>query len=299
MTESDKQKIIDVILEREALKKYSKLQRLFKDPIRTIPYYILASLTRVRPYKVSFKTLWGDKISGYLPNASTFLYHGYAEANLTNFLLKKLRDSDVFIDGGANIGFYSLLASNLMPVGSVHSFEPTPSTFKNLGENTKNKRNIFINDNALSDRVQEIKFIDYGAGFSAFNSTTKRSIVELKNKGREITVETISLDQYCEGKKINPTFIKFDLEGSEYPALLGSKRIITRNKPLISLEVAGDKEWIENIQKSHKFLISNNYKPYSINNDGSLEKHSLEDSYKYDNLIYVPKEKENLFHDNN
>lgn len=295
-------KIIEKIIKRETLKDISKLKRLLKDPLRTAPYYLLASLARIKPFIVRFKTLWGDTMTGDLPNANTFIYYGYAEANLTNFIIKNLKENNTFIDGGANIGFYTLLAAKLVGnKGQVHSFEPTPKTFQILKHNTTFKKNVEINKLALLDREGEVEFIDYGIGYNAFNSINKRlNIKEILGRECRIKIKTTTIDSYCGRKNISPDFIKLDLEGSEYSALLGSENTIRDRRPIISIEVAGGKEWIDNIRKVNTLLKRYNYSAFSIKIDGSLNTHgNLESSYTYDNLIYIPEEKIDRYYDNN
>jgi FkbM family methyltransferase len=51
------------------------------------------------------------------------------------FLLRYLRDSDSFLDIGANVGVYSLLAASKIKSGSIYSFEALPKNFTRLKEN--------------------------------------------------------------------------------------------------------------------------------------------------------------------
>ena len=127
MTNEERTKLIEVISQREILRPLSRLARLIRKPIRTLPFYVLAALGHIKPFLISFKTLWGTKMTCYLPEGNTFFYYGYCEANLTNFLLRYIKQDSVCIDVGAHVGFYSMLLSKLVgPRGAVHSFEPTP-----------------------------------------------------------------------------------------------------------------------------------------------------------------------------
>jgi FkbM family methyltransferase len=285
----DKEKIKKHIINIEKLRNKNKLERFLYKPFKTFFYYILASMARIRPFNIKFKTLWGDKMYADLPNGNTFFYYGYPEANLTNYLINNIKTDTVFIDGGANLGFYSMLVSKLVDnKTTIHAFEPTPSTFKKLKLNTNNK-NIKLNNCALLDTEKKINFIDYGLGYNSFNSIFKRDVnfvKALNKRGSEIEVVSTTLDLYCEKNKIIPSFIKLDLEGSEYYAIQGSIKTITKYKPDISLEVAGDDEWSENIHKSDYILKELGYKSFKINLDGSIESHDLKDKYSYDNLIY-------------
>src|SRR5437764_11855742 len=69
-----------------------------------------------------------------------------------------LRLGDRVVDGGAHIGYLTLLASRCIgPSGEVHAFEPVPRTFAALGENVRLNRatNVRTNRGALAARAGE------------------------------------------------------------------------------------------------------------------------------------------------
>lgn len=286
-----RKKIIEIIRQRETLRKLRRAKRLVKAPIRTFVYYVLASLSHIKPYKLTFSTLWGTKMTSYLPEGNTFYYYGYCEANLTNFLLRFLKEGDVVLDVGAHVGFYSMLASALVgEKGSVHSFEPTPWTYEILKQNTEKLSNVTLNSNAVSDKKEEISFKDYGHGYGAYNTAHKDGST-LKKKSKTVTVETIVLDDYCKERSIRPDFIKLDAEGYEYAILQGMKSILEDERPIVTLEVAGGEGWAENCKKSINLLLSKKYKPYEMSLDGFISPHIIKKNYEYDNLLFIPEEK--------
>jgi len=279
---------------------HSRLKRFLKSPVKTFLFFILAYFSYRRPFKVRYKTFWGDKMSFYLPEGNAIYYYGFFEANLTNFFLNFLKEGDVFFDVGAHVGYYSVLASVLVgEKGFVHSFEPTPRTFNSLKKNLQNKNNVFVNNNAVLNTETEISFIDYGAKYSAFNSFQKRTGVgtSFLKKGTEIRVKTISLDNYCNIKNTKPNFIKIDAEGAEYLILEAMDHILEKIKPVVSIEVAGGEEWKDNCSKSINFLKEKDYLAFEITLEGLLIPHEQKEVYSYDNLIFVHKEKIHLITD--
>src|SRR5205823_8966527 len=63
-------------------------------------------------------------------------YFGVWEPHLTRWIVRRLVCGDAFIDVGANVGYYSLLASKLVGTsGSVVAIEASPATFKILQSN--------------------------------------------------------------------------------------------------------------------------------------------------------------------
>ena len=78
--------------------------------------------------------------------ASSLLVNGTYEPELLKEIKTSLNIGSNFIDGGANIGFFSLVASKIVgPSGVIISFEPTPLTSSYLKKNIKinNINNIF------------------------------------------------------------------------------------------------------------------------------------------------------------
>lgn len=320
MNPDQKEKIIKTILEREKLRPLSRLQRLIKAPLRTLPFYVIASLTRITPFKLTFKTLWDDPMTCYMPEGNTFLYYGSCEANLTNFLIKNLKPGQTVIDIGAHVGFYSMLSSRLVEKmtekdessrhddrsqdeqvrssynGQVHSFEPTPWTFSLLKKNTKSRANIFVNNFAVSDSKSIIQFFDYGPGFGAFNTSDQKGAPALNKQKTLVEVQTVSIDEYCHEHTLKPDFIKLDAEGAEHLILKGMTETMKNARPMISLEVAGDEQWKENREKCFEILKQHRYKPYDIHVDGTLEPHTPRAEYTYDNLIFLADSRAAVLH---
>jgi hypothetical protein len=180
MINLNRQSLIATVLAHEALRPLSRVARLLRDPLHAFPYYLLATLSHIKPYRISFRTLWGTRMTCYLPEGNTFFYYGYCEANLTNFFIRYVEQGMTIIDVGAHVGIYSMLNSELVgQSGSVYSFEPTPWTFRILTENTKKLPNVTIYNQAISETKQTLTFADYGPGYGAYNSANKSGAPDL------------------------------------------------------------------------------------------------------------------------
>jgi FkbM family methyltransferase len=124
-----------------------------------------------------------------------------------------LRENDNFVDVGANIGVYSVLASGVSKANSF-SFEPLPSTFSRL------KRNI--NYNYLSDKVT---LFNNGVGdkneklFFTNNLDAINHVVS-NSEGNTLSVDVNTLDFFLNGKSAH--FLKVDVEGYEEFVLRGA-----------------------------------------------------------------------------
>lgn len=137
---------------------------------------------------------------------------------------KILRRGDVFVDLGANIGFFTLLAARQVgDTGKVFAFEPTPGTRTLLSRN--------VLDNGYSDRVvvEEVAVSDTRkiVRFNVTSLSEYNSIVaDATTAEGTIEVKAISLDEYFDEKKqARVNLIKMDIEGQELPAMHGFKRI--------------------------------------------------------------------------
>jgi FkbM family methyltransferase len=295
MNTKERKELIDTIIKREQLRLLNRTSRLLHDPINALPYYILATCARIKPFRMTFKTLWHTHMTCFLPEGNTFYYYGYCEANLTNFFTRYTQEGMVCMDVGAHVGIYSMLFSELTgKKGSVHSFEPTPWTFELLKENTKKLSNVHINNNAIAETKRTLIFADYGPGYGAYNSAHSGGAPALDKQPDISQIDSISLDNYCSQNSIIPNIIKIDSEGFEFEVLSGAKSLLldyNKQRPLVTIEVANGEEWADNRNKAFAFLQSANYTAYEINVSGHITPHHERTMYEYDNLLFIPTER--------
>ena len=197
------------------------------------------------------------------------------------------------IDIGAHVGIYSMLGSELVgQSGSVHSFEPTPRTFALLKKNTAALKNVTINNAAIAATPGTLTFADYGPGYGAYNSASSAGAQDTTRTPVTLSVPSRSLDTYVNERNLVPNLIKIDAEGFEYEVLEGASHLISPEgqRPVVTIEVAGAGGWADNRTRSFAFLTERDYRPFSINPDGTISPHTLQDSYTYDNLLFIPAE---------
>lgn len=152
----------------------------------------------------------------------------FREMDVHQAILGNLRSGDVFIDGGANIGYYTILGARIVgPAGSVMAIEAAESTAEHLAYNLKiNKiNNVTIVNKAIQDNP-EIDSISLGIakgnyGMATVVNTDKNSFSEKLNVG------AITIDQVCNSYD-RLRMIKLDVEGAERVALLGAKKTLAR-----------------------------------------------------------------------
>jgi FkbM family methyltransferase len=131
-----------------------------------------------------------------------------------------VKEGDVVFDIGANVGFYSLLASHCVgPTGQVQAFEPLPENLAYLEKHFRLNHctNVSIHCVAVSDRSAKLCF-QRGGGY--------RSIGRLSEQG-DLEVKAISLDEfvYHDGNR-PPNVVKIDVETAEFHVLRGAERLL-------------------------------------------------------------------------
>jgi len=173
------------------------------------------------------KTKEGNFIEVFLDSQMDCSYFNL-RFKINNIILAEinnLKESDNFLDIGANIGYYSLIASKKIGnYGRVYSFEPSNREFKRLLKNIElnNCSNIIPTNIALSNSNSEIDF-SIAQGHTGLNSII---IEDMSVKKISQVVKTMSLDNYfnSENKKFN--LVKIDVEGAELLVLEGMKSIL-------------------------------------------------------------------------
>ena len=151
------------------------------------------------------------------------------DAEEINFLKNNIKNGDIVLDIGANIGFYAKLLSNFAGnEGKVHSFEPDKVNFKHLIKNLKGRNNVVLNNKAVSDKREIIKVYkskDLNVDHRTYHVDEYESIEE---------IEAISIDQYV-NSDFKVDFIKMDIQGYEISALKGMENTIKSNQKITML----------------------------------------------------------------
>lgn len=124
------------------------------------------------------------------------------------------RDGGTFFDIGANIGSYTLLASEQSNV-QVMAFEPHPMTVKLLLENVRlnSRKNVTVCPLALGQQDGSLWLTDH-AGSSINHSVTQHD-------GRTVEVPCRRGDTFCGDRRLTPQYVKLDVEGFEFDVLTG------------------------------------------------------------------------------
>ena len=202
---------------------------VYKNPLAARVFY--AALRLLRRDSASIKAVLGQKlyVNPYRSIVQLRLdLCGMYEPEVVEYLLSRLSPGMTVIDIGANIGFFTLLAADLVgPSGKVVCYEPVPETFNQL------RQNIALNQYTNIIPVQSALSNTGGVGRMTvrMDSALNRFAVAAVEPTVEVCIET--LDESLRGLSVYECdLIKMDIEGAEILAVQGMGETIARNPRL-------------------------------------------------------------------
>jgi len=226
------------------------------------------------------------------PTSLAVSRYGFYEEGLTKMVLEYLKPGMIFLDVGAHIGYFTLLASwRVGESGEVHSFEPTPSTFEVLRSNAGQINNVHLNQTAVAAGAGIATLHDYGPAYSGYNSMYRARMTEdelSRVKVTEFQAPTVSIDEYLEQNNLTPNFVKIDAESAEFDILKGMERTINNCRPIISVEVGDmDIEGVIPCRELVEYLVDKGYCAHGFDGE-EIVKHQTRERYEYDNILFLP-----------
>lgn len=215
---------------------------------------------------------------------------GYYDKIGIDCLKHHVKNGDVFIDIGANIGSYSLIASKEVgESGKVIAFEPINSIYSKLKKNIElnEAKNIEILPLAVYNEKKQINLF-----CSNLENEGMSSIIENDQcSGKIETVEAIKLDNFINENNIQKVdFIKIDIEGAELPALQGMVETITKNLPLVLIEISESvlTNAIYSADDIINFFKNHNYQLFQIKENGFTQPLTDIVNTAYTNYLFKP-----------
>ena len=270
-------KIIKKIFEGKGLTKFSI--------IRKMKNYALIN------FKTEFVYVQGNKIFLDEKDCLQLSVNEIIEPVETKLFNDIIKNGEVLVDVGANIGYFTLLMAKLTgPKGKIFSFEPENNNFELLNKNVKcnNYQNIVLEKKGVSDHNGSNKF------FLSSKNTGMHSLQKINDDVKEIKIDVIKLDDYFTTlgliKKIS--FIKIDVEGAEFQVLNGMKMILKNDNLKLLIEFIPEhlEKHGTNPSDVLKILENNNFKLYQIN-----EKTKELELKNYKDILKNPKIGRNIY----
>ncbi|WP_053076756.1 FkbM family methyltransferase [Caenimonas sp. SL110] len=208
-------------------------RKLVRLPLKLVP--------ALRPMPVLSGPLAGKR---WLSTSGTHgCWLGIYESELQRLLVDSLSAGDVFLDVGANVGFFSLLGATLVgPAGKVVAFEPVSENAQLLLRNLALNKvsNVQLIEAAVADRV----------GTASFEDGQSPSQGRLGTGGRSVPVVTLD-GLLASGAIPVPQVIKMDIEGAESLALAGARGLLSAHRPKLLLSTHGYQQQAQCLEFLH------------------------------------------------
>lgn len=178
------------------------------------------------------------------PQDSLNLSFSDYEVYETELIEKELKEGDIFIDIGANIGYHTLTAAKKVGrKGKIYAFEPEPKNFslltKNVAANNYSDRCVLICKGVSKKTGREKLYLDpfnYG-GHALFDHFQKPEVFlgarapKTSEGSNFIEIEVVSIDDFLGNNKV-VNVIKMDIEGAEALAIEGMLETLRANDHL-------------------------------------------------------------------
>jgi FkbM family methyltransferase len=158
---------------------------------------------------------------------------GCCEPEVAHLMRRVIRPGDFCIDGGANIGFFTLLMSRLVgEQGHIECFEPAVVNFKKLRRNLElNKvENVTAINRALWSEETDLTL-------HIAQDTGTCSLMRHDYSITTLPVRGLSLDTWCQHYDQPPRLLKLDIEGAEEHALLGAALMLAKGIDFVVTEI--------------------------------------------------------------
>jgi len=187
---------------------------LGKFPLIMRIYDFLYSL--LKPKEISLIEVQGNKIyidtSGHVVSRA-LLMTGIWEKDVTDLFKRIVKEGMTVVDIGANIGYYTLLAADLVgKKGRVFAFEPDPHIYSLLVKNVEANgyKNVIPVNKAVSNKV--------GTAELFLNPSNKddHRLCKSYNGQEHVNVEVVTLDNFFKAYNPRVDVIKMDIEGGRW-----------------------------------------------------------------------------------
>jgi FkbM family methyltransferase len=141
-----------------------------------------------------------------------------------------------FLDIGANVGYYSVLAAHILDGrGCVHAFEVDSRPLQCLRRNASSigKGGIVVHELAVGAV----------SGVARLSQSNESGHTRVTQSDKGSTVPMITIDEWRRAQGVRDIrAIKIDIEGGEYAALLGAAETVATERPIIVFEVLENAE---------------------------------------------------------
>lgn len=217
--------------------------------------------------------------------------NGVWDQPIKDLMAAVLRPGDHFLDLGANIGYFTLLASQLVgPAGTVIAVEPSIRALRKLTNHVwlNECANVLVVSCAAGSERSQTRISlatesNIGGSALASDSTTPQ---------RSEPVWVAPIDDVLGGMSFHPRLIKIDVEGYELAALRGIQRLLETDRPWIACEITEGflRRFGHSAAELVSYLDGLGYQPYALESLPSLKQIAaveLSDPDRQFNVVFI------------
>ena len=155
--------------------------------------------------------------------------------SFTEEFVRQIRTARVFVDCGAEFGFYMRLALKYGPPDlRIIGFEPEQARCELLVESFAEAPNVEVYPYALADKQSTLTTTKPGQGASITFAPTVRNERFPVAQQAKLDVESVILDEFL--RDVDVDVVKMDIEGAELYALRGMRRLLAKGKTTLFIE---------------------------------------------------------------
>jgi FkbM family methyltransferase len=219
--------------------------------------FVRASTSRLRnrPRVVARGRAAGIRIDPSGTNAGYAL--GTSEPLIQDVFAEHVPAGGTVWDIGANIGFYSLIASRLVGEGRVVAFEPLPANLDAIRRNLRLNgiTNVEPRALALSDEEGTADLqVHSRQTWAKLDTSADTGFRGEGEAAAHIEVELSTIDRQLEQLGA-PDLLKIDIEGAEVAALRGAATLLSEHRPTIICELHGTNDGVCDLLESHGYSV--------------------------------------------
>jgi len=226
--------------------------------------------------------------------ASSLFWHGLdgLEPDTSRTLRFFFERSAVFVDVGANYGFYSLLAALWNSKLQVVAFEPLGPIYEGLRKNVELNYvadQVVCENLALGSRSGAATlYLPQTEGKDLESTgTLATNSWQVRQNAQPLTVEVVRFDEYEARHSMHVDLVKIDVEDFEADVLLGMAGVVRRDQPFIVCEILPRNREHKN-ERTRQAIEALGYTPYWITPSGYVRVSRFDFEREWTNFLLSP-----------
>jgi FkbM family methyltransferase len=197
-----------------------------------------------------------------------YFWHGFKFEEAVPLIARLAKDVSTFIDVGANIGLFSLVAAIANPTLSVFALEPVPTIRTRLDRYISLNRltNVSVHELALGEREGIVPiYVQHSQSLPTDSSLLAE---HRPDQNESIDIRVTTLDAFVAANSIKKVdLLKIDTEGTERDVLEGGIATIESDRPTVLCELLPERP-----PTAAEFLLNHGYFAFHVTPDGLVHR---------------------------